>query len=205
MPSRNVIREFASDNYYHIYNRGVAKQEIFLEAADKQKFLDIIARHLDPSDTSTRYDGVEYCKFDQDIELLCYCLMRNHFHMLVYLVGDTGAVSELMRSIQTAYTMYFNKKYKRVGTLFQGVFKASRISDESYLQHITRYIHLNPRTYKTYHYSSLRFYLGAAAPLWLRPERMLGSFEEGEYIVFLEDYEAEARIRDTLKCELADI
>lgn len=204
MPARNVIRQFTADNYYHLYNRGVAKQVIFPDAESKQKFLSIIERHLDPNNTSQRYDGVTYRKFNQDIELLCYCLMGNHFHMLVYLAGDERALSEFMRSVCTAYTMYFNKRFKRVGGLFQGVFKASRISSDNYLQHITRYIHLNPRTYKTYHYSSLPVYLGKAAPAWLNATRLLDIFQGEDYLVFLEDYEDEKAMLDKLKHELAD-
>lgn len=205
MPARNVLREFASGNFYHIYNRGVAKQVIFQDAADKQKLLSIIKRHLDPGDTELRSDGVSYRKFDNDLELLCYCLMGNHFHMLIYLKGEAESLSEFIRSLSTAYTMYFNKRHKRVGGLFQGVFKASRISNEGYLQHITRYIHLNPRTYRTYYYSSLAYYLGKTAPSWLKPECVAKEFTPEEYLMFLEDYEAQKAILDGLKHELADL
>lgn len=204
MPSRNVLREFAPGNYYHVYNRGVAKQPIFLDAADKQKFLDILERHLNPNSDMVRQDGVPYRKFDQEVDLVCYCLMGNHFHLLLYLKEGNEAVSELVRSVSTAYTMYFNKRHNRIGTLFQGVFKASRISDDSYLQHITRYIHLNPRTYMTYYYSSIRYYLGDAAPAWLHPRHILEMFEVESYRQFLKDYEDEKAIHDGLKHELAD-
>jgi len=205
MPSRNVVREFAPDNYYHIYNRGVAKQPIFIDAADKQKFLDILERHLDPNNASQRYDGVRYRKFDKNMELLCYCLMGNHFHMLVYLKSEGQNISEFMRSVCTAYTMYFNKRHNRVGTLFQGVFKASRVSNDMYLQHITRYIHLNPRTYKTYNYSSLQYYIGKPDPIWLNTRRILGVFDGDDYLAFIEDYEAQMHMTDDLKYELADL
>lgn len=204
MPAKNVVREFAPGQYYHVYNRGVAKQLVFLDTADKQKFLSIVERHLDPDNSATRYDGVPYRKFNGEIELLCYCLMGNHFHLLIYLKGEGEAFSEFMRSVCTAYTMYFNKRHRRVGGLFQGVYKATRVSSESYLEHITRYIHLNPRTYKTYHYSSLPQYLGKPAPVWLRPERVLAMFEGADYLKFLEDYEGQKAIFDELKYELAD-
>ena len=82
MPSRNVIKEYATNQYYHVYNRGVAKQPIFLDSHDKAQYMKILKRHLDPTDTSTKADGLSYRKFDQDIELLCYCLLGNHFHLL---------------------------------------------------------------------------------------------------------------------------
>lgn len=205
MPSRNVIRQYAAHQFYHVYNRGVAKQAIFLDAADKQHFLSILARHLDSNDISTKSDGLPYRKFDKDIELLCYCLMGNHFHLLIYMGEDTASLKSFMQSVLTAYTMYFNKKYHRVGTLFQGVFKASRISNDAYLQHITRYIHLNPRYYKTYHYSSLPYYIGAKTPpSWIKVERTLAMFEGQDYLAFLEDYEDQKSMIDELKYELAD-
>ncbi len=204
MPSKNSIKVYAEREYYHVYNRGVAKQVIFADAADKQRFLAILQRHLDPADVTFKSDGVAYRKFTDDLELLCYCLMGNHFHLLFYIKHDPMSLSLCMRSVLTAYTMYFNKKYKRVGTLFQGVFKASRISNESYLTHITRYIHLNPRTYATYFYSSLPYYLGKPAPAWLRPRRILAMFEGEDYRQFVDDYAENQAMLDELKHELAD-
>lgn len=204
MPSRNVIKEYAKDHYYHVYNRGVNKQLIFLDSQDKSQFLKILQRHLNPSDTSTKNDGLPYRKFDTELELLCYCLMGNHFHLLFYIKGEGKSLAVFMQSVLTAYTMYFNKKYKRVGTLFQGVFKAARISNDSYLIHISRYIHLNPRTFRTYFYSSLSFYLSNSSPDWIKPNRILDMFEGDDYMKFLEDYEDQKDIFESLKHELAD-
>lgn len=204
MPSRNIVKLYESYAYYHVYNRGVAKQRIFIESTDKRQFLKIIARHLDPADESTKLGGCPYRKFDDNLELLCYCLMNNHFHMLFYQAGDAKAISDFMRSVLTAYTMYFNKKYKRVGPLFQSTYKASRISNDAYLLHITRYIHLNPRTYKTFRYSSLQSYLSTQSPAWLKPQRVLILFEGESYLAFLEDYEDSMAMAKDIKHELAD-
>lgn len=204
MPSKNVIRELAADNYYHVYNRGAAKQLIFVDAVDKQKFMGILERHLDPTNIAVRYDGVPYRKFDKDLELLGYCLMGNHFHLLLYLKGSAAAFSGFMQSVSTAYAMYFNKRHKRVGALFQGVFRAALISQNSYLQHITRYIHLNPRNYKRYRYSSLPYYLGEQTPAWLKPQRVIETIEGTDYREFLEDYEDQKAVWDEIKQELAD-
>lgn len=205
MPSRNILREYAPYSYYHIYNRGVNKQAIFQESADKNHFLKILSRHLDPSNTDTKGDGTTYRKFNDEIEILCFCLMGNHFHLCVYMKEDASSLKSFMQSVLTAYTMYFNKKYKRVGPLFQGVFKASRITNEAYLIHITRYIHLNPRRYQTYFYSSLRYYIGSAPSVWLKPDRILDMFDGGDYLAFLEDYETNKKIQDEIKEELADL
>jgi REP element-mobilizing transposase RayT len=203
MPSRNIRREYAPHSYYHVYNRGVAKQPIFLDASDKKQFLKIIARHLDPANTSTKADGTLYRKFHQGLELLCYCLTGNHFHLLVYMGDDESSLKSFMQSVLTAYTMYFNKKYRRVGTLFQGVFRASRISNDAYLVHISRYIHLNPRRYQTYSYSSLSYYMGQEQPAWLNPAKVLALFEGEDYLAFLEDYEDQQAILEEIKHELA--
>jgi hypothetical protein len=80
MPSKNIVKLYAPHQYYHVYNRGVAKQTIFHDAQDKKKFLSILARHLDPENTERRYDGVAYEKF-LNLELLSYCLLGNHFHL----------------------------------------------------------------------------------------------------------------------------
>lgn len=103
MPSRNVIRSYAPDSYYHVYNRGVAKQAVFINAADKRQFLKIIARHLDPTDATTKLDGTAYRKFHNELELLCYCLMGNHFHLLIYMGNDSTSLKVFMQSVLTAY------------------------------------------------------------------------------------------------------
>lgn len=186
--------------YYHVYNRGVDKRPIFLDGTDKAKFLSLLRRHLDPTDRSFRADGVLYEKYD--IELVAYCLMGNHFHLLLFQEHDPQAITKLLRSVSTAYTMYFNARHKRQGHLFQGVFKASRINSEAYLQHIGRYIHLNPRTYRTYRWSSLGAYLGRWSASWLHPERIL-DMAPAQYKMFLEGYESKKALLDEIKHELS--
>lgn len=101
--------------------------------------------------------------------------------------------------------MYFNKKYKRVGPLFQGRFRASLITSDSYLQHISRYIHLNPSTYKNWPYSSLPYYLGLQTAEWCQPDRILDLFRDRqEYENFVADHEAHKKQLDDIKHELAN-
>lgn len=201
MPSRNIIRENDTDAYYHIYNRGAGKQPIFLDDQDRHKFLSLLARYIDPDDTSLRSDGQPYPVFD--IELTAYCLMSNHFHLLIYQNEDTNAVSNLMKSITIAYTMYFNKKYRASGHLFQGAFKSSRITSETYLLHITRYIHMNPRYYLRYQWSSIAAYLGKEAPAWLKIQR-LNSMSPEQYRNFLISYERRKDELEFIKNQLAN-
>lgn len=204
MPAKNIVKQFESGHYYHIYNRGVAKQKIFLDQTDKRYFTSLFDRHLNPHTSPVDSLNVPYKKFNGDLELLAYCLMGNHFHMLFYLGGDVTAISELMHSLGTAYTMYFNRKYKRVGPLFQGAYKAVRITSDSYLLHISRYIHLNPREYQTYKYSSLSAYLSGQPEPWLQPHRILDLFEDEDYEVFLEDYKDHKAMLEIIKHELAN-
>lgn len=180
MPSRNTIREYDAPAYYHIYNRGAGGVSIFRNSQDKFKFLALLERYLSESEDYESYPTY-------NLELLAYCIMSNHFHLLIFHETDPTAITQLMRSVATAYSMYYNKKYKSYGHVFQSVFKASRITNEVYLQHISRYIHLNPDTYATYKWSSLPYYLGEPSPDWLHPERLL-AMTAGQYTAFLEDY-----------------
>jgi hypothetical protein len=148
--------------------------------------------------------GVPYPNFFNKVELLAFCLMPNHIHMLVY-VRQTGAMGRFMRSVMTSYSRYFNKKYKRTGPLFESRYKASMISDESYLEHISRYIHLNPKQWRDYEYSSLPYYLQQDEVSWIRPKRILDMFSEpDEYLQFVSNYVEQKKLMDILKQELAN-
>lgn len=201
MPIKNTIKVYDAPAFYHIYNRGAGNQVIFRDDQDRNKFLSIIARHLDPDETTTKTDGCEYEKYD--IELVAYCLMGNHFHLLVFQESDPGALTQMMRSVATAYTMYFNRKYKQFGHLFQSAFKASLITNDAYLLHITRYIHMNPRNYLRYQWSSISVYLGEEAPGWLHPER-INNMPTSEYKMFLQSYEGKKAELELLKEQLAE-
>lgn len=199
MPSKNSLKLYDAPAYYHVYNRGAGKAVIFHDVIDKAKFTSILARHLDPENESVRSDGLPYEKFP--VDLVAYCLMKNHFHLLLYQADDPTAIERLMRSVGTAYSMYYNLRYKASGHLFQGVYKAARIDNEPYLAHISRYIHLNPRTYLTYKWSSLPEFLGKRMTSWVHPEYVLGVSRE-RYVAFLEDYEDRAELLNRVREEL---
>lgn len=128
-------------------------------------------------------------RLHKDIELLSYCLMPNHFHLFVYQHGQF-AIRDLMRSIMTGYVVYFNKRYKRVGGLFQGRYKASLIDNDVYLRHVSRYIHINPKKWETYPYSSYKYFKGSQEAEWVKPDRILELFDNdrNDYHRFLTDY-----------------
>lgn len=203
MPSRNVLKVDIPDSYYHIYARGASRHEIFREAADYYVFLELFRRYLSPEEIKDSA-GIAYTKLHDDIELLCYCLMPNHFHLLAYQINE-HAMQRLMRGVMTAYSRYFNKKYDRSGGLFESRYKASRISSDEYLMHITRYIHLNPKQWRNYPYSSLDLYVKANDTDWLREYRIIELYESrASYLEFVEDYEAVKESLAMIKTELAN-
>ncbi len=203
MPGRNILKEDVAETYYHIYARGVDKQKIFLDDADFIYFLSLLKRYLSPELTKTPR-GIEYPKLYNDINLLAYCLMSNHFHLLVFQINEK-AMTRLMRGVMSTYSMYFNKKYRRKGHLFESCYRASRISNETYLLHISRYIHLNPYDWRAYRYSSLSSYVDSTKRDWLATGRILDLHTStAEYLHFLEEYEQERDDLQLIKHELAD-
>lgn len=201
MVSRNREKNYVPEAYYHIYNRGVEKRKIFIDDEDYRVFLNLFKRYLDREPVRDP-SGREYDHLFERGELLAFCLMPNHFHLLLY-VHDDEAMTRLMRGVATSYTTYFNKKYKRVGPLFQDRYKASHILNDAYLVHITRYIHLNPKDWQDWPYSSLPYYLGKKSAAWIIPERILGMFEDGNYREFVADYVSQKEMWDEIKHDLA--
>lgn len=194
MPAKNSVKIYLENGYYHIYNRGVSKSEIFHEDQDYKVFLHYLEKYLDPYSRHS---------FASEVKLLAYCLMPNHFHLFINQITRNGII-KFMRSLSISYAMYFNKKYGRSGTLFQGIYKAVLIESEPYFLHLSRYIHLNPAdltdNWKDYPYSSYKTYLGFNKFLWLDPSPVLGYFEQVKgnnafskhfsYKSFVEDYES---------------
>lgn len=203
MPGRNIIKQYAAESYYHIYTRGVNKQATFLGEADYAVFVGLLKRYLSeqPAKSASRHI---YPTYRDRIELLAYALMPNHVHLFIY-QRDERAISEFMRSLMTSYGMSFNRVHKRVGPVFQSRYRASLISDDAYLEHISRYIHLNPTDWRTSDKTSLDYYRGTRKSDWVRPKRVLDKFTSSEmYLKFVEDYEAQKQMLDELKWELAN-
>jgi putative transposase len=203
MPGRNVLKVDAAERYYHIYARGNSRGKVFPEASDYEMFISLLKRYLSAEEARDPY-GVPYPNFYNKVELVAFCLMSNHFHMLVY-QHQQGAMSGLMRSLMTSYSRYFNKKYHRSGPLFESRYRASLISDDTYAAHITRYIHLNSRQWRSHEWSSLQYFLQPSTETWIRPKRILSSFNSSdEYQEFIEDYSSHKQMLDILKHELAN-
>lgn len=217
MPAKNSIKIYVENGFYHVYNRGVDKREIFLDDLDYRVFLHLLKFYLSPQDISsqnqhplTEVTGIIpvrlhlFQTLPSELDLLVYCLMPNHFHLLLKQITING-ITKLLRRITITYAMYFNKRYKRVGHLFQGIYKAALIDNDPYLLHLSRYIHLNPSELTgiipvTYPYSSYRYYLGEKHAPWLKPKFILDYFQNNKndlllpkhinsYKSFIEEYE----------------
>lgn len=157
MPCKNSRKQYADKGYYHIYNRGVEKRTIFQDVQDYLVFLSYLKDYLlpkneeelreklaDPKISYKEKDKIikilRLNNFADEINLLAYCLMPNHFHFLINQNSGTS-MDKFMNSLATRYSMYFNHKYKRVGPLYQGVYKAVIVTTDEQLIHLTRYIH----------------------------------------------------------------
>jgi len=203
MPSRNVLKIDIPHSYYHLYARGASRKPIFLEHDDFLYFLSLFQRYLS-SEKLVNSAGVAYKKLHEDIELVSYCLMGNHFHLLVYQKLE-GGMQQLMRSVMVSYSRYFNSKYQRSGSLFETRYKASRVSSDEYLMHVSRYIHLNPKDWEVYPYSSIAYVRHETSPEWVHGEHVTRLFSSPDaYIEFIRDYEDIHDIYESLKHELAN-
>lgn len=184
MPCKNIVKIYDVDSYYHIYNRGVEKRKIFLDDQDYSVFLALIKRYLSHDSCAVR-QGRTYECLAEDVELVSFCLMPNHFHLMLYQI-KMNAVTKLLRAICSSYVTYFNQKYGRVGTLFQGNFKAVKVNSDEYLLYLSRYIHRNPADYLHWEWSSLVYWLGVRKADWLNLHRLNG-FNSDEYLDFISD------------------
>lgn len=160
MASKNSVKVYVENGFYHLYNRGVEKRIIFQDSQDYNVFLSYVREYLSPKnknillsrlqDPSTTWSdkgkiirALSLNNFSGTLTLFAYCLMPNHFHFLVK-QSDASSIDLFINSLNTRYVMYFNRRHKRVGHLFQDVYKAVTIKSEEQLLHLSRYIHQNP-------------------------------------------------------------
>ena len=141
------------DLFYHIINRGIERRNIFIDESDYLKFLENLLKY------KKKFDWIIYC----------YCLLPNHYHFLIQTRNDL--LGKIMKSLQTAYGVYFNRKYGRIGPVFAGRYKSIIIQKDEYFNEVSRYIHQNPVKAKLcnspldYPYSSYQEYIRNKSPL----------------------------------------
>ena len=145
-------RDFVAGNYYHVYSRGNSKQKIFLDEADKNRFVNLL--YLCNGENKFQFADIPMKKllefsFERGtclVEICAWVLMSNHFHLLIFIPenGDSESISKFMARLLSAYLNYFNIKYKRTGGLFEGRFQSIFVDNDYYLKYLFSYIHLNP-------------------------------------------------------------
>lgn len=188
MPSRNIIKQYAKNGYYHIYNRGVERRQIFGDKKDCIMFQRFLKQYLSPKDRlemfltpKDRIDRIAKVNMSGQIEILAFALMPNHFHLLLRQTEEYS-IATFMQRLFTSYVLYFNKKYKRIGPLFQDTYKAVLVQDDSYLLHLSSYIHLNSKNLSGRNdidyseFCSYPYYLGEKEGMWIHPEFVLDYF-----------------------------
>lgn len=210
---------FVVDEWFHCYNRGVDKRRIFQTNAEYERFLlllyignggrEIHIANLKDDRLQAVLTNTDVQREAPLVEIGAYVLMPNHFH-LVLKEKREGGISAFMQKVCTGYTMYFNKKNERTGTLFAGPFRSKHVPDDEYFKHLVSYVHLNPaglfdarwkdgrgdarlleRKLSAYAYSSLPDFMGQR-----RPQRKLISesvFSLYEHVPTLTSMLEEAR------------
>lgn len=212
MASKNSVKVYSENSFYHIYNRGVDKRVIFLDGQDYSVFLSYLQGYTTPKDEA-KYSKIissensspkekdkaikqlNLKNYSGDIEIVCYALLPNHFHLLIRQNGNV--VNRFMNSLGTRYGMYFNRKYKRTGILFQDVYKAVIVRSDEQLLHLSRYINLNPtralnlptnKWQDAIFPSSLPEYLGKRQTNWIKKEKILNYFSKSKQNTSYENF-----------------
>ena len=206
--------DFSIGEFYHVYNRGNNKSNIFTTVADYDRF--VLLLYVANSINSVHISNLSYQgrtlinvvktidRKETLVDIGVYCLMPNHFHILIHEKYENG-ISLFMQKLATGYSMFFNNKYERTGGLFEGKFKAEHADKDNYLKYLFAYIHLNPvkliepkwrevgvtnmvrvkKYLKEYKYSSYIDYLGGD-----REEKLILNKEAfPEYFEELKDFE----------------
>ena len=143
------IISFVPNEYYHIYNRGVNKMEIFIDKHDYERFQKLL--YIINSKETGKFSRINDYNHsiwkdqigDTLVDIGAYCLMPNHFHILIKSKNKEDT-SKFLQRLQLSYSKYFNSKNKRTGSLFQGKSKAEHVTGNNYLKYLYSYIHLNP-------------------------------------------------------------
>ena len=209
----------ANDQFYHIFNRGVEKRTIFEYKRDYERAINTIKFYrfknlplkfskflIKPKENKFElYKKIE--KNGELIEIIAYCLIPNHFHLLVKQLQENG-ISKTLSNFANSYAKYFNTRNNRNGPLFQGIFKAVRVESNEQLLHLSRYIHLNPivsfvtkeENLEDYVWSSLKEYLNTPIKGFCKKDYILSQFKSiDEYKKFIKDQISFAKELEKIK------
>ena len=199
--------KLAEGEYFHVFNRGVDKRLIFQDDHDRWRFLTllvILQGDVVFPQISRIIHLVRHWMFDSEefqdvlkhryVEVVAFCLMPNHFHLILHEIKD-GGISKFMQRLLNAYTKYFNTKYNRTGHLFGGKFQSVHINNNAYLNYLSAYIHLNPRELKGWHRKEVKypwssfqdFIIHNRFGKFLNLSIIRSQFNKKEYKVFVEE------------------
>lgn len=223
MPARNALKQYLENGYYHLYNRGIDKQLIFRDQQDYSVFLGYLKQYLipknevylrnklsEPAISSIEKDKIlkllRLNNFNGELSLLAYCLMPNHFHFLIKQVF-ANTIDRFLRSLGSRYSQYFNHKYKRIGPLYQGVYKAVLVNTEPQLLHLTRYIHKQALAFQGESLEAIEQqpcsyfeYLGKRKTEWVKSKDVLSYFSEKHHLTSYQSFIKESdNFEDILK------
>ena len=201
-------KPFVNKEYYHIFNRGVDKRKVFLDNNDLNRFLQSMDEFNSVTPIGSIYEnsfnknriklGHSMSKFesgkkkekDKLVNFVCYCINPNHYHFLLEQAVDNG-IEKFMQRLGNGYTKFFNNKYLRSGSLFQGRYKSVHVDSNEYLLHLSVYINLNDRVHQLGHSmskSSWGEYIGGNNYSFCDKDIVLDQFNKTEdYEVFAND------------------
>ena len=147
---KEVITE---GEHYHIYNRGVEKRNIFEDEKDITRFIRGMIEFNAKKPIGSLFENAFLLKSgkcksgDKIVDIVSYCINPNHFHLILFSRAPNG-IQKYMHRLGAGYTRYFNEKYKRTGSLFQGTYKAKRITTNEYLTYLSAYVNLNSKVHR---------------------------------------------------------
>ena len=214
MPAKNLRRTNEGGAYCHVYNKGIEGRSIFADDSDYQVFLSYLEEYLSTPkalDATKKeftvngriFRGVPHQpkNYFNKVGLIAYSLSPDHFHLVLHQKAKKS-LQAFIRSLCTRYSIYFNKKYSRTGTLFEGPYKSVQITDNNGLLLLTKHLH------KTGFYSTLAEYSGQKVTPWVESKVVLSMKNtEGNYYDYLEKYEpnqSEKTLLQTISIEDVD-
>jgi putative transposase len=195
--------QLVENEYYHIYNRGVDKRNVFLDDFDYIRFLQSIQEFNSVDPVGSLYEknfrekkngslaSPLEAKLPKLVEIICYCLNSNHYHFILKQISEKG-IEKFMHRLGTGYTKYFNQKYKRTGSLFQGPFKSAHINPDNFI-YLSAYINCNAEVHgiaksEDWKWSSFLDYAGKRNGKLCDKEIVLDQFRnQKDYIDFAKE------------------
>lgn len=182
------------DTIYHIYNRGVEKRTIFVDDRDRMRFINSLAifnsNDLDPNISrvmrNTTMTGVRLQSENQIVEIMAFCLMGNHFHLMVRGRVERG-IPKFMQKVGTGYTNYFNLRYQRVGALFQSKYKSVPVLSDAHFLWLPHYIHCNPAKKNDWSSTSVKEYPWSSYAEYAEESEHKGKYSEIVDTTFLSE------------------